>query len=165
MKKPLKGYDGWFVTDEGRVFHGEKEIHPYKTDKRGGLAFDVARKKRVGVMQAVYNSFNDTDYRGNKLYHINGDIADNRLKNIGVKEKHRPVYVRKNPVAFNSEGKIMGNYCKVYCEETDKEYISIKECCKDLGITAVDANYAIYSTKGDFKTKWHIWRIKDLENE
>ena len=91
--KPVPGYDGYMISDLGRVkslnyrMTGKEQILIPGKDRYGYLYVDLwkdGNRKRVFVHRLVWVAFNGPIPDCMQVNHINEDKTDNRLENLNL---------------------------------------------------------------------------------
>lgn len=128
--KQIKGYDDYFVSDQGRVKSVKKRFGKIPTEtilkeqniwtgyKRVTLVQN-SKSKSIFVHRLVAEAFLENPENKPIINHINGDISDNRLENIEwctQKENSNRSEKVKNGERYNSikvidnEGNVFNSY-------------------------------------------------------
>lgn len=154
MKKNIDGNPDWFITDEGKVFHGDKEIHPYKNNKY--LCFEMD-KKRYFLAREMAKAFLQDGDKHFQLEYLDGNTYNCSLDNLRIRKtvskktstKATTSYTKSRPTRF-------------YCDETGNEYESTADIAEDLGISLSDVFDCRCNTQAGYRTKYHIRTISQL---
>lgn len=96
--RPIKNHDGYFITDNGKVFsewinkgvHGlvkgdkKRELKNQINNKHGHLKISLGRKNQLLVHRLVYETFAGDIPKGFYVRHLNDVPNDNRIENLAV---------------------------------------------------------------------------------
>lgn len=85
--RPIKGYPGYMVTSDGRVWSDKQSGRWLKLDRKpnGYLAAGLwrdGRKSSVLVHSLVLETFGSPRPEGLQVRHLNGQQRDNRIENL-----------------------------------------------------------------------------------
>lgn len=128
--KDIKGYDGYQVSNMGRVWsiHSQKHLKP-RPNKQGYLRVCIkannGKYKDEYIHRLVAIAFIDNPYQKPQVNHKNETITDNRADNLEwVTSKENINYGNHSLKCSISRGK------PVICVETGIEYHSAREAGK-----------------------------------
>jgi len=96
--KPVKGHDGYLISDKGEVYscwvnkgrHGLVKENTFKKiggskSKSGHILFRFGRKEKAQYLhRLVYENFVGDIPEGKVIRHLNDDPSDNRLSNLEI---------------------------------------------------------------------------------
>ena len=151
-KFPIIDFPGYYITEEGKVFHENKELKPEKTKKgylRIGLQKNCKRYRKL-IHVLVAEAFLSKPNNMVQVNHINGNKTDNHVSNLEwitgsenvkhsyIKLKRTPYWLNKNtyiakPVLQFEKGKQIAEFSSTYEAEkiTGIPHGNINKCCKN----------------------------------
>lgn len=80
--RPIAGFDGYEVSNDGRVRNGARVLKPWLTSGTGYPAVRLPDRRKHAVHRLVAMAFCDGYADGMVVDHINCDRADNRATNL-----------------------------------------------------------------------------------
>ena len=133
--KEIKGYDGYLVTQDGRIFSNKSnKFLSLCKDKAGYVGVVLSNNgffKRINIHRIVADNFLDNSNNYKEVNHIDGNKSNNSLSNLewctrseNMKHAHK-IGLRRNYLVGYPLMK------KVVDTETGVVYDSPKEAAKD----------------------------------